>query len=157
MKMNNLPDYIRAQLLLLIAILGSHPAKNAHDAIQILCNLFKRSPDWWSEERNEACERSIVVAEVYRTAVGGQNRTKELKYLMKKANKEFLKGVEETMKEGHQHDRGDMILDAHKRLFEVVQEEMEESIKPQVVMVTEQAKEQVKEQIELIKEQVEGR
>lgn len=74
------------------------------------------------------------MAEVYRTAVGGRNRSKGLVWAIKKADKEALREVEETMKEGFQCERGDMILDAHARLFEVVGEEMELSIKPRVVV-----------------------
>lgn len=74
----------------------------------------------------------MVVVEEYRTAVGGQNRTKEAVHVARKVKKrslEFLEYVQEVMSKGEQHERGDMILDVHDRLFEVVLAEMEVSLK----------------------------
>ena len=134
-KMANLPDYILAQLLLLLALMGIDTHRNAADAIRILSRLYNASPTSWSEERNEAFEWMLVVAEIYRTAVGGKDRSRGLEWAIGKAGRGVVGQVEELMRDGYQYERGDMILDAHVKFFEVVGKE-EISIKPWVVVVT---------------------
>jgi len=78
----------------------------------------------------------MVVVEEYRTAVGGQNRTEgaiNVAKKMKERSPEFLNQVQKIMTRGEQCERGDMILDVHERLFEVVLAEMEASIKAPAV------------------------
>jgi hypothetical protein len=131
MTMPRMPDYLHAQFLLISAVLGAKPAKSAADALAILQKIFLAS-DKWSPERDAAFEECMVVVEEYRTAVGGQNRTKEAVHVARKVKKrslEFLEYVQEVMSKGEQHERGDMILDVHDRLFEVVLAEMEVSLK----------------------------
>lgn len=137
MTMPRMPEYLKAQFLLMSAVLGVKPAKSAADALEILQKIFLESQiQNWSSERDVAFEECMVVVEEYRTAVGGQNRTEgaiNVAKKMKERSPEFLNQVQKIMTRGEQCERGDMILDVHERLFEVVLAEMEASIKAPAV------------------------
>lgn len=133
MNMVDPPEYIRAQLLLISAVLGSKPALNAKEALLILQKIFVRSKEW-SKERDNAFEKCMIVAEEYRTAVGGQDKNEESKFLAKqmkkrKESRQFMEDVRDIMMGGEQWERGYCIIDAHERVLKVVVAETEAGIK----------------------------